>query len=326
MRGFRKRHLALAILVLIGCVVVYFIINFPWVFERQNYPGVYDVKILSDQLVWEAKWSPDGAKIAMKTQKRRDVTAPVVLRILDVEKQTIEQIPISAEKLSPTNKFVLGYLDWSPDGEYLTISGNPADKPELGIWLINLENYEMMFLTKGWHFAWSPNGDRIAVMDDLTPNLRIVYLKDNKEDIIQLLKPVDNIDWSPQGDRLVVSSPEADGQGYRVDRLYIIDIEREDIQAFLSDSFWTMRKPIWLPDGDWISFIIKNVPEGGVIAAAPTTGQCIFSWFPELKRIDSIDITKDGKKLLVVSWGDLKIVDIEKAGGQHLLPENLVCP
>jgi dipeptidyl aminopeptidase/acylaminoacyl peptidase len=325
MRGFRKRHLALAILVLIGCVVVYFIINFPWVFERQNYPGVYDVKILSDQLVWEAKWSPDGAKIAMKTQKRRDVTAPVVLRILDVEKQTIEQVPISAEKLSPTNKFVLGYLDWSPDGEYLTISGNPADKPEHhGIWILNLLTYDMKMLTKGRYFAWSPNGNRIAIIQEKT--LKILHVEDNQEYSFQLLKTVDNIDWSPQGDRLVVSSPEADGQGYRVDRLYIIDIEREDIQAFLSDSFWSMRKPIWLPDGDWISFIIKNVPEGGVIAAAPTTGQCIFSWFPELKRIDSIDITKDGKKLLVVSWGDLKIVDIEKAGGQHLLPENLVCP
>lgn len=327
MRSVRKRYLALAILFLIGFVVVCFTINFSGFFQSQNYPGVNAVEILSDQIVWEAKWSPDGNKIAMKTKKRRDATAPVVLRILDVEKQEIEQIPISAEKLSPSNTFVLGYIDWSPDGENLTISGGPSNKPELqGIWFINLGNYDMKLFTKGKYFAWSPAGDRMAVMDDLSHTVRIVYLEDKTESIIQSLQPAESIAWSPQGDRLVVSRPEANDQGYRVDRLYLLDIEGEVFQPFLSNSSWSMRRPIWLPDGEWLSFIIVNVPEGGAIAVAPATGECIINWLPELKSIYSVDITQDGKKLLVVSNSYLKIVDIETAAGQHLLPENLSCP
>jgi hypothetical protein len=39
-----------------------------------------------------------------------------------------------------------------------------------------------------------------------------------------------------------------------------------------------------------------------------------------------VDVTADGKSALVVSWGDLYIVNIEEAVGPELLPDQLRCP
>jgi Tol biopolymer transport system component len=134
-----------------------------------------------------------------------------------------------------------------------------------------------------------------------------------------------DLDWSPIEDHLIISVPGENAEGHLWDRLYLLKLDGTHFGPILGDTAWRLYDPVWLPNGKWLTFIAYT-SEGGTVAVAPVTGECLFTWLPQLKNADRVDVSPDGRKLLVVSRGDLYIVDIETAVGAHVLPDQLQCP
>ncbi len=327
-----KFWVLLATVLIIGCISLFFWRYLP-AYNYQAGVGIYPVRLLSDQIVWDANWSPDGERIAMITTKRRDQTSPTKIYLYDWEEETLEWVPAVIESSSKGEEFYAMQIDWSPDGKTLAVSGIPTDPQKQGIWLINLENFGMRFLTKGESLSWSPAGDQIAVMtepDAKSLAIKIVDLQKAKEIPIiefqyQGSSTLMDLNWSPGGDLLVFTVPGENANGYRLDGLYVLKVDNSDYFQILKNSSWSLYSPVWLPTGEWLAFVAYT-SEGGIVAVAPATGECLYAWLPQIRNADWVDVSPDGRNLLVISSGDLYIIDIETAVGSHLLPDQLHCP
>lgn len=294
--------------------------------------GVELSKIPSMLYVWDSKWSPDGNTIAFVADKNHDPTFPEALYIYDIITNETTKIPLEAENLSPIKHFGLSNIDWSPDGTKLAISGQRTEKPDLsGIWFLSLEDYSMERITSGEMMAWSPSGDQIAVVETqpLTHSvIKIIDIQNHEEQIVYQFDHKSDwileIAWSPTGDDLLVSVPGTNAEGYAWKSLYHLSIDDTSFAPVFENPQWSMDHPEWLPNGKWIVFIAKTT-QGGTVSVAPISGECIFAWLPKINKADNIDVTFDGKKALVISWGDLYIVDLEKAVEYYQLPDQLKC-
>ncbi|MEJ2305237.1 MAG: hypothetical protein P8Y14_27260 [Anaerolineales bacterium] len=301
--------------------------------ERGAASGVDVVQLPSEFDVWYAKLSPNGEEIALISQKPGELRGVMAIYLYKLKSEDVVQIPTNAERFSIANRFDPNQIDWAPDGTTLAVAGGPMGQSDKdGIWLVNLENYDMELLTKGTSLSWSPSGDRMAIMDThaYSSAVKILNLRDREERVIREFQHEGSItfldlDWSPTEDTLAISVPGENSEGYRWDRLYLLRVDGSRFDPILEDSAWRLYNPIWLPNGKWLTLIAYS-SEGGIVAVAPFTGECIFSWLPEITKVDRIDISQDGKKLLIVSWGRLFLVDLEKAVGSHLLPDQLQCP
>ena len=301
-------------------------------FTGQSSTGVELSKIPSTFLVWHARWSPDGNKIALYAEKNRDPTFPGSLYIYNLLTNETTKIPLEAENLSPLKRFSTGEVDWSPDGTKLALFGQPMEKPDLtGIWILDLNDYSMKRISNGETMSWSPDGKRIAVIETqpLTHSqIKIITIQNHEEKTVYQFDHKDDwgleITWSASGEDLVVSVPETTSDGYATKTLYRLNLKDSSFVPLFGKPRWSMDHPDWLPNGNWIVFIAQS-SKGGTVAVAPITGECLFAWLPKIKEADFIDVTPDGKKALVISSGDLYIVDLEKAVDFSKLPDQLKC-
>ena len=263
--------------------------------------------------------------------KRGDQTSPAEIYLLDWRSETSERIPTVTENVSQ-ERMDISQIDWAPDGKTLGFFGIPTDPKQQGIWLVNLENNQMRFFAKGNRFSWSPTGDRIAVLnepDAYSFAIKVIDLQTNEERLVlefqhQEASTQMGLDWAPIGDKLLVTVPGVNPDGYRLDGLYVLELDNSSFYPILGDSVWSLYHPAWLPNGKWLTSIAIT-REGGTVVVAPETGECLYAWLPQLQKAEYVDVLPDGRKLLVISRGDLYIVDIEKAMGTQRLPEQLQC-
>jgi Tol biopolymer transport system component len=295
-------------------------------------PGIQFVHLPENLYSLNAYLSPDGNNIVMTANKRWDQTYPVYVYVFNIQSKELKKIPTIAQNLSPLGTFGEGDMAWSPDGTMLAIAGGPSDRLDLsGIWLLNWSDYSMERVTSGDTMSWSPNGDRLAIIET-TPIthsiIKIVNIQDHVEHVIYefdheeefLLK----IDWSPTGEELIIGVPGSNSRGYAWGRLYRLNIDGSSFAPFLENSSWSLRNPTWLPNGTWIAFTADTGSR--TVTIASISGKCLFPWLPTIGDAIMISISKDGKKALVVTMWDLFLVDLEKAVPFDLLPENLKCP
>jgi Tol biopolymer transport system component len=302
-------------------------------YSDQGGMGIHLARLPSESYVWYAKWSPNGEEIALISQKPGELRGITAIYLYDLKSEEVIQISTDAERSSTASRFYADQFDWAPDATTLAIAGGPAGKPEQdGVWLMDLESYEMEYLTKGTSLSWSPVGDRMAIIDThaYSSTITILNIHDQEEHAIREFQHEGSItfldvDWSPRGDNLVISVPGENAEGYRWDRLYLVKVDGSYFGAILEDSPWRLYSPVWLANGKWLAFV-ADASEGGTVSVAPVTGECIFAWIPGIKNADRVDVSPDGRKALVVSSGRLYIVDLEEAAGSHLLPDQLSCP
>lgn len=263
--------------------------------------------------------------------KRGDQTSSTEIYLLDWRNETLDQIPTVTENATQ-ERMDISQIDWAPDGKTLGFFGIPSDPKQQGIWLVNLENYQMRFFSKGNRFSWSPTGDQIAVLnepDAYSFAIKVIDLPTKEERLVlefqhQEASTQMDLDWSPTGDKLLVTVPGVSPNGYRLDGLYILGLDNSSFYPILEDSVWSLYHPAWLPDGKWLTSI-AIAKEGSTVVVAPETGECLYAWLPQLQKVEFVDVLPDGRKLLVISRGDLYIVDIEQAMGTLQLPEQLQC-
>ena len=145
---------------------------------------------------------------------------------------------------------------WRPDGELLAFIGgtgaargvmvlDPATGSTLGVGGTFASEYP-----EGRLLAWHPDGDRVAF--GVGTGLRLLTVLGGEQVTLQPgLGAIRNVDWSPSGDSLVVSSDSgialvaADGSGRRV---------LADSRAHLDAS------PSWSPAGEWVAIARIYIP------------------------------------------------------------------
>ena len=213
---------------------------------------------------------------------------------------------------------------------------NPRDIKG-GIWVLNANAPSWQFLTIGTAASWSPRGDQLAVIDNSYSHMlvKIIDLNTLETRVIREIENpnadlVNDLDWSPEGDYLALVMAGESSDGYRRDYLYLLSADGATLSIFstpyLEEMEWSIRSPQWLPGGDWLAFILVYSGAEGFPAVAPRTGECVMSLFPEQVRASRLDISPDGKSVVLENGGDIYIVDLEKAVGPQVLPGALECP
>jgi len=155
----------------------------------------------------------------------------------------------------------------SPDGENLIFISN-KNVIRIGYFLADIDNKEITdrlsnvirgpdidaysFLESAG--TWNPNGRQYAltVFSKGKNKIEIVNLEDErvvKKVALGDLEAFNNPDWSPDGDKILVSGLKNGNSD-----LYVFDIETEELEQLTDDKYSDMQ-PSWSPDGSKIVFI-----------------------------------------------------------------------
>ena len=105
--------------------------------------------------------------------------------------------------------------------------------------------------------------------------MKIVNINTGKEQIIYEYTQDASLDerqieWSPDGDNIVLTITENDSEGYRFDRLYLLSSDGSSFKPLFARPERSMNSPSWFSDGEWLVFITKT-SEGDMVSVAPAT-------------------------------------------------------
>jgi Tol biopolymer transport system component len=297
-------------------------------YDLSYLPGVHLIPLPADlRPVFSARWSPSGDKIAIVTEKHGGLSGIPELYIFELTTKEIKRITISG------NTFVAGTIDWSPDGSLIAASGEPYDQSSgHGIWIIDIKGSKFRYLTRGIASTWSPSGNQLAVLDisKSHPLMKIVDLNTGEEQIFHEYTQDASlnerqIEWSPDGDNIVLTITKNDSEGYRFDRLYLLSSDGSSFKPLFANPEWSMNSPSWFSDGKWLVFVTKT-SQGDTVSVAPATGECVIAWLPSEIQANTVDVSPDGRKVVFTYFGRVYISDIQNAVGSDALPGVLHCP
>ncbi|MEO6444860.1 MAG: S9 family peptidase [Gemmatimonadaceae bacterium] len=251
------------------------------------------------------------------------------------------------EKASDTLLTVSHYLDYetvsqpmiSPDGARIVYTrrwvNKQEDKWETALWTINADGNENRFLAKGGGAVWSPDGTRIAYIQDGEPKgaqifVRWMNAEGATSQVTRVSSAPASIKWSPDGrwigfamftpkeERWAIDMPSApDGAKWTEAPRYVNKLHyRADRQGFTETGFTHLfivpadgGSPRQLTRGDWtVGARFDALPGGGG-----------WDWMPDGKSI-----VFDG--LMEADWdmryrdSDLNVVDVASGKMRKLTP------
>ena len=163
--------------------------------------------------------------------------------------------------------------------------------------------------------VWSPNRQNIAFLSDRDGNVELYVARADGGTTLRATNtgvPESQPTWSPEGDRLAYTSPDADGKP-QIYWLRLSDLIPHRLQ-FRSES---EVDPAWSPKGVWIAFASLDA-EGNSQGLSLRNPDGV----DELRISDSPDRSPvwspDGKKLAFVSERDgdqeIYVLDIDERG------------
>ena len=201
-------------------------------------------------------WSPDGKQIAFIGRGKDYVTRIWVINADGTDERIISDnlcCPISSDSA----------LDWSNDGRFvfnysysvgtIDIEGNPA-QPQLKTGARQHVGVSDM--------TWSPKGELAFIRADSSSWIVTLDAGGTVETVLasrfhaSLPGIPDYLEWSPQGDRLVLTLPVDN-----VQRIFAIDRYGGNLRLIGSPDLcprghgcWNEHDPTWSPDGSQIAF------------------------------------------------------------------------
>jgi Tol biopolymer transport system component len=189
------------------------------------------------------------------------------------------------------------------------------------------------FLADGVDTAWSPNGDRIAIAENVpsTSQLKILDVGSGEEKLL-LEVPQDRTvagihpEWSPTSELIAFTIEEltSDGQ-YRISVAYLFDLSKPVPRRMFPVTEVYARDLSWFPDGKWLVVMARTSP-GGDVYLAPSEGECIKLLLPEEINGSYVDVSPDGDRLVIVSGGVAFLVDLRAATAEGVVRYPLSCP
>jgi TolB protein len=211
-------------------------------------------------------WSPDGKQVAFIHLNANASGEVSESRILVAD---------AAGKSDPVELFdsVVDrpiYLDWSPDGHYLTFLSEARYRSSLALYLLDAEaggEPQVVDVGSPIFYAWNPAGDRIMIHDvqALEPfGGRLAVLSNFagrvlEDDLAYTPVGFQTPAWSPDGDRALVAVQAEDPEDANL--LALVDrsgqITRELAEFELTATF------SWSPDGDHIAYVVPDDTAAG---------------------------------------------------------------
>lgn len=247
--------------------------------------GIESWKISSEDVENDWRWSPDGMKLAYKTQSE--------LVVLDLQ---------TGIKMKITPK---GYFDWHPGGKILAIS-----TPEI-IYLINVEDgSEIAQLKLGMsaynQVSFSADGKQLAFMSERLYIINLMmdengdssgfgdYQEISTKLYDQGIRGVIRVSWSPGNDRLAIVNDNWPDLSH----IAIITPQGNVISKVKITDRWEQEFS-WSPDGNYLAiksesenilpsriYVVNNRGGGLVrIEEFNSWGECCLSWRPDSKQL-----------------------------------------
>ena len=204
----------------------------------------------------DLRFSPDGRRLVFTVSEPvKGTTRNTHLWMLDVSTREVRQFTYSAKsERSPR---------WSPDGRQVAFLSNREEGNS--VYVIPTDHGEAVKLPKSKHevqsFEWSPDGKRIAfvagelktesdekkekekddarVVDKSARPSRLWLLTVATAEVRQLTKApwrVRGIQWTPQGDRIVVSATDKPASDQWVDRIYTVAVNTGEMKEVAAPS------------------------------------------------------------------------------------------
>jgi len=289
--------------------------------------------------------SPDGSSVAIVS--RRNAESPIYdLIIKSSDGETRSSWNDIAAMLGPPNASVRGQLDldWAADGSRLAVVF-----PEGGGIVAHLGGIPEVMLTREQapapvDVAWSPDGEAIAFtsrdLDDDSPFLAIGGARILPMDPVRIAgtggsRPIREIVWLPQGDRLLAvqgSSAQPDSAGGD-----LIQVDRRTHEASFavgSSRFGPATQIVQVvpaPDGrNWAIVSIAPGADGGLEASVWSVAADMSS----MSRLDlgsdppvsAVDWTTDGISVTLIDSNSMRVVSFDEFGAPVSSADSVASP
>jgi Tol biopolymer transport system component len=192
-----------------------------------------------------AAWSPDGRKIAFRSQ--RDGSDEIYVMNADGSGQTNLTRSATDEELP----------DWSPDGTKIAFDSNNMSLTDYDVYVMNPDGTGRTNLTKDagggdYDADWSPDGSKIAFSSDRDGDSEVYVMNADGSGQTNLSETPGDEDyapaWSPDGTKIAfLSSRDASHD------IFLMNPDGSG-QVNISNDTASDGPPAWSPDGTRIAF------------------------------------------------------------------------
>ena len=272
-----------------------------------NNDGTNQVRITDNNIIDDhPKWSPDGKKIAFRSQNASGASA-IFLMNADGSGRT-EITPALFFQGCCAGEWHGWNMSWSPDGDQIVFT-DVVSWEEGTLVIVNIDGSNRRTLTSGFHPAWSPDGTKILFIRRVSasfPYWGLSTIRPDGTDIsnIPLAQPPTYsifrlpLTWSPDGRKIAFEAGNSANS-----RIDIINADGSDRQIFINECGAFAPEgcgdvsilPAWSPNGGKIAFYywdqlaVKNI-RGEAVAFLTNSGiNTNPNWQPVSNAISDFD-------------------------------------
>ena len=192
-------------------------------------------------------WSPDGRSIVYDSWQGGNFD----IYLMDVGTNEHRQLTVDGSKdVSPA---------WSPNGKWIAYVSDRAGSRNVYRMDVNGENVKQL-TSKGncRSPAWSPDSQSIAFVSK--PSLFVMDAGGGRLKELPAVSAFSGCTWSPDGKQIAFVSNAANG-GREIFSIGVNGKNRRQLTR--SDQPVIIWDPAWSPSGEWIAYIVGQIPVGG---------------------------------------------------------------
>ncbi len=286
--------------------------------------------VRSQSPIYAVAWSPDGSQLAYAGQATGNVV------------QIIPFMPPIVPTAAPSSSTAINYLEnevytvkWSPDGRWIAVSGGEryCDYPATDSRSIRIFDSQTGHLAKKFNincatdnFDWSPDGQKLLSVSNFA------YIWDVEKEKLIMTFPVKMqgvivAAWSPDGDKVLFSSPNNFAyiydidtglpvpgalsgivSGWSPDGTKVVSGYRStgdlSIKSLMDEPILELPNPadIYIRNIDWSkdgTKIVANRDDNSIRIWDALTGQVLLTW--SVPTVVDVRFSPDGQKLATSS-------------------------
>ncbi|RKU26637.1 hypothetical protein C6499_12810 [Candidatus Poribacteria bacterium] len=195
----------------------------------------------------EFTWSPNGRSIVYDSWHGGNFD----IYVMDVETNTHRQLTFDGIRdQQPV---------WSPNGKWIAFISDRAGGETIYRMDVNGENVKQLTNKKDCRKpAWSPDSQWIAFSSE--HSLYVMDAGGRRLRELTWTKRFSECSWSPDGKQIAFTSSAPNGRT----EVFSIDVNGKNRrQLTQSDQLSIIWDPVWSPSGEWIAYIVGQIPFGG---------------------------------------------------------------
>jgi Tol biopolymer transport system component len=216
-----------------------------------NDNGAGLIRLMTDRTDLEPAWSPDGSRIALRSNLPGS-TGPGTngeILLMNPDGSGLTNITNDPEAFDIMPA-------WAPGGEQLVYARITLATGATELYTINADGTARTRVTDGWHPHWAPDASRIVFVDTVGPNRSDLYLvhPDGSNRVNLLSTPgvtEEEPVWSPDGSKIAFAS-DASGRF----EIYVVETDGTALVQLTSSPAGERRDPAWSPDGARIAYTV----------------------------------------------------------------------